>query len=204
MRDPQNIIQLAELPVDMLGFIFYDKSPRFAGAVKPEAVAALPAGIERVGVFVDADRRYVLETAKRFGLAALQLHGKERPELCSELRREGYKVIKAFSVAGEKDFEICAEYETVCDYFLFDTKTDAHGGSGQKFDWQMLSAYRLSVPFFLSGGIGPEDAALFVSVQPLHPQPYAIDINSRFEIEPGLKDIEKIKTFLTAFSKKRE
>lgn len=200
MKNPENIRQLIELPIDMLGLIFYDKSPRFAGNLAPEALEPIPENIKKVGVFVNASKDYILATAKRYGLDMLQLHGSESPEFCRDLRAAGCEIIKTFSVSETNDLKRCSLYESACDFFLFDTKTPAFGGSGRKFDWQILSEYKGAKPFFLSGGIGEEvfdSESLKSSVDTV--LPYALDLNSRFEIEPGLKDIEKLRKVLSKF-----
>lgn len=193
MGDTVRMHQLAQLPVDMLGFIFYSKSPRYvAGKIDPAEIANLPANIERVGVFANAGSEEIHEMAESYFLTAIQLHGTETPERCKELKAEGYTILKAFNIANENDYEAYAPY---CDYFLFDTPSAQHGGTGQKFDWKLLQNYKGSVPFLLSGGIGPDDAEALKQI--VHPQFAGIDINSKFEIEPGVKNIELIKEFLS-------
>lgn len=195
MKYPDNLAEVARLLPDYLGFIFYEKSPRYmADTLSPEAVRSLPAGIQRVGVFVDATTEFVQLAAERYGLDALQLHGHESPEQCQMLRKSGCPVIKVFSVGGESfDFEVLRPYQTAVDFFLFDTKGKQPGGNGQVFNWELLRDYPLDTPFFLSGGIGPEHAELFHRLD--LPQLHALDVNSRFETEPGRKDVGILTTF---------
>lgn len=195
MRDSQNIQDVTVLNPDFLGFIFYAKSSRYAATVNKTVLAALPLNIKKVGVFVDDSVEQMRQTAQEFGLDALQLHGGETPLQCLQLREEGYTILKAFSIAEEADFEILEDYGDCCDYFLFDTKTPQHGGSGQKFDWNLLNNYRGVTPFFLSGGIDLDDVEVIKVIK--HPQLVAVDINSCFEIKPALKDVGKLKEFIS-------
>lgn len=195
MRHPQNIEALGNLPVNFMGLIFYPNSPRFAGDLLPEELLVLlPDHIRKVGVFVNADLDYLLETAEKYGFHYIQFHGNESVEFIRKVKSSlKVKTIKAFNVAKAEDFEATEAYSGEVDYFLFDTKTDQHGGSGKKFDWEILKAYQGETPFFLSGGIASEDASALKSLN--HPKLFAIDINSKFELEPGLKDISKIDHF---------
>ena len=194
MKDPENIKALAELPVDMIGLIFYEKSPRCVDDCDAEKINALSLTIPKVGVFVDASLEFILEKKGKFQLQLVQLHGKESPEFCLELRKENIQVIKSFQIKTVEDFKTCQLYEDCCDYFLFDTPTPEYGGSGNKFDWELLSAYTGKTPFFLSGGIAPEDAKIIKQLN--FPQLFAVDINSRFEKAPGIKDIDILQQFL--------
>jgi len=192
MGDTARMHQLATLPIDMLGFIFYPKSPRYVvGRIDPEEIAKLPASVQKVGVFVNAESDEIHEIAESYFLTAIQLHGIESPELCRELKSEGFTIVKAFNLNIENDYEAYTPY---CDYFLFDTPSVKHGGTGQKFDWTLLENYTGSIPFLLSGGIGPDDAEAVKKIN--HPKFAGIDINSKFEIEPGVKNKEQIKRFL--------
>lgn len=195
MRDPGNISGVvAELP-DYLGFIFYPKSKRFAGfEAVPEVLVAIPESVKKVGVFVDETPEKVLETVQNWNLEVVQLHGHETPEYCRQIQASGITVFKAFSVDESFDFATLEAYSAVCDYFLFDTKGQLPGGTGQKFNWQLLENYLGDVPFFLSGGVGPDDLEDVLNFT--HPQLFGIDINSCFEISPALKDIEKVKNFI--------
>lgn len=192
MRDEENIRQLEQLDIDWIGFIFYPDSPRFAG----KRVEYLPAKIKKIGVFVDQNPQVIRELAADNQLYAIQLHGSEPPWYCINLRLEGYKLIKSFGI--DKDGHLpnaqLNAYEGKCDYYLFDTKTELHGGSGEKFNWSSLENYKGETPFILSGGISPEDADAIKSIQ--HPKFAGIDINSRFEHQPGIKNIEAIKNFI--------
>lgn len=193
MGDTVLMHQLATLPVEMLGFIFYPKSPRYiVGKIDPVEIAKLPDNINRVGVFVNAESEEIHEMAESYYLTAIQLHGEESAELCKELNSEGYTILKAFNLNKENDYEA---YTPFCDYFLFDTPSVQHGGTGQKFDWTMLEKYKGTTPFLLSGGIGPDDAEAVWRIN--HPQFEGIDINSKFEVEPGIKNIEQIRQFIT-------
>jgi phosphoribosylanthranilate isomerase len=194
LKSLENIAEIARLPIDMMGLIFYEKSPRYAGNLPPEALKPLPASIRKVGVFVNASKETILEKVQPYDLQMVQLHGQETPALCSELRATGIEVIKAFPVAEAADFQLALNYEAACDYFLFDTKTPQYGGSGKQFDWKILSAYTGKTPFFLSGGIGLEDLETIKHLK--HPLLYAIDLNSRFETAPGVKDINKLKQLI--------
>lgn len=197
MKYPQNIEALGILPVHFMGLIFYPKSPRYAGDLDSDELALLlPDHIRKVGVFVDADKDDILEKAERYQLHYIQFHGNESVGLIREVKsgmKQKIKTIKAFNVSSAEDFEKAKSYTSEVDYFLFDTKTDKHGGSGNKFDWSILDAYKGKTPFFLSGGISPEDVEAIKTIR--HPKLFAIDINSRFEMEPGLKDINKIEKF---------
>ncbi|MDR3339321.1 MAG: bifunctional indole-3-glycerol phosphate synthase/phosphoribosylanthranilate isomerase, partial [Candidatus Symbiothrix sp.] len=195
MKHPSNIAELSQLPIDMMGLIFYEKSPRYAGDLDADALRVIPENIWKIGVFVNASETKVLDKVERYDLQAVQLHGNETPEYCKKMKEKGIVVIKTFQIAEPEDFTYCTLYNKYCDFFLFDTKTPQYGGSGKKFDWQILSAYTGKTPFFLSGGIGLEDAEFIRNLN--FPGLYAVDLNSKFEILPGTKDIEKIKTFLT-------
>lgn len=193
MKNPENIEALSLLPIDFMGLIFYQKSPRYAGELTFENVNMLSSQIQRVGVFVNSDFNYIIQQVNKYNLDLVQLHGSESVGFCKELNRE-IPIIKAFNVSDVSDFEQVKAYEDVCDYFLFDTKTLQYGGSGQKFDWQILNAYEGKLPFFLSGGISAEDVESIKQIK--HPMFYGIDLNSKFEIEPGLKDITLLEQFI--------
>lgn len=188
MRDPDNIRQLAALPVDLVGLIFHEPSPRHAGGL---AAGLLPPSPPAVGVFVDAPLEVVLERVGRHALHAVQLHGDEPPAYREALRRRGIKVIKALHVATAADLRATAPAEESSDYLLFDAATP---GSGKKFDWGLLRAYAGRLPFFLGGGVGPGDAAALRRLR--HPLLHAVDVNSRFETAPGLKNIQAIEQFI--------
>ena len=194
MRDGDNITQAELLPIDMMGFIFYPKSPRYVYEM-PEC---MPKQTFRVGVCVNEDKESIKMMADRFGLHQIQLHGNESPEYCWSLQKEGYQLIKAFAIKNEKDLKSVKEYEPYCKMFLFDTKCEEYGGSGTQFDWNILNKYHGDIPFMLSGGINSFSASALKEFT--HPLLVGYDINSRFEIEPGLKDINKIKLFLEELS----
>jgi phosphoribosylanthranilate isomerase len=196
MRDSQNIAEASELSPNVMGFIFYPQSPRYAGLVlEPDTTTMIPASIKKAGVFVNADFEVISEMIEKYTLDIVQLHGDESPELCFRLKEIGVGVIKAFSIRDVKTFMQCAEYIDITDYFLFDTLTSGHGGSGLRFDWNILQRYNSDHPFFLSGGIGPNDIDDIMKIS--YPGFYGIDINSRFESAPGLKDISTLKKFIT-------
>ncbi|GAB6007575.1 phosphoribosylanthranilate isomerase [Dysgonomonas reticulitermitis] len=194
MKYPGNIRELNKLPVDFTGLIFHKKSPRYVDDLKPADIRnSFHGGKEKVGVFVNADMDYIIQMVNEYTLYLIQLHGDESPDFCKELNKTA-PVIKAFSITENFDFDQTKAYEDICDYFLFDTKTPRHGGSGLKFDWKILDRYSGNTPFFLSGGISSEDAERIKEIQ--HPQLYAVDLNSRFETAPGLKDIELVEQFI--------
>ncbi|PST83743.1 N-(5'-phosphoribosyl)anthranilate isomerase [Pedobacter yulinensis] len=197
MREAGNISELAELAPDYMGFIFYEASPRFAGAMQPQILASLPAAIARTGVFVNTPPARVADAVTHYGLDAVQLHGSESPADCAAIAacftgRPRPELIKAFGVDPGFDFSQTAAYENVADYFLFDTRSPAHGGSGKTFDWNLLAGYKGSKAFFLSGGIGPEHLANLLRLD--DSRLYAVDLNSRFELAPALKDIAELAT----------
>ncbi len=194
MRDPQNLRQLLALKPDFIGFILYPGSKRFVGEDFSLSVD-IPSPIKRVGVFVDALLPEVIEWSNRLELDYVQLHGAESKDYCQELSKMGLKVIKSFGVKESFNFKQLKEYTPWCSYFLFDTKTPLHGGSGEQFNWTLLDKYNESLPFFLSGGIGPEDVDSVLSYK--NPHFYALDINSRFETEPAMKNIVQLKKFIT-------
>ncbi|MEM7162143.1 MAG: phosphoribosylanthranilate isomerase [Bacteroidota bacterium] len=175
---------------DYVGLIFYGPSKRYVGE-SLESFDARPSKI--VGVFVNASAQTISKKIKTYGLDMVQLHGDESPALCAELRRET-QVMKAFGIAEAEDFAACAAYEKACDYFLFDRKTPLYGGSGQQYDWALLEAYRGERPFFLSGGIGPEDAKRIKAIA--HEKLWGVDINSAFEDAPGVKNVADVSAFI--------
>ncbi|GAA4355456.1 phosphoribosylanthranilate isomerase [Hymenobacter saemangeumensis] len=192
--EEENLLAVAGLRPDFVGFIFHPASARYAGGrLRTTAVRALPANIRPVGVFVNESTASVLATAHSFGLHAVQLHGQETPAQCAELRAAGLLVIKAFSIGEELDQEKLRPYAGVCDYFLFDTQGRQPGGNGQVFDWELLRGYSLGVPYFLAGGLAPEHAE---QLQRLRlPGLVGLDLNSRFETSPGLKSPELLQNF---------
>lgn len=196
MRDAENISAVVAVAPDFIGFIFYPKSPRFIGDEPvPEIFSAVPASIKKVGVFVNELPETIIQVCGNWKLDAVQLHGQETPEVCRQIKQSGLMVFKAFSVDETINPGQFLPYAGVCDYFLFDTKGQLPGGTGQKFDWQMLDDYQLNVPFFLSGGIRPDDVEQIKKFS--HPQLAGVDLNSGFEDKPGLKNIKKLYEFIT-------
>lgn len=198
MRYAANIAEIAELKPDYLGFIFYDKSPRFISAVSSELIKYVPSEIKTVGVFVDEELEIIIQKIDSLDLKAAQLHGNETPDFCKTLKDKfpNVEIIKAFGIDENFDFSILENYVSVVDFFLFDTKTAAHGGSGKQFDWTILEKYNLQTPYFLSGGIDVED--VYTIKQITDERLIAIDLNSRFETKPGLKNVTKTKSFINA------
>lgn len=194
MKDPGNIEAVAALHPDFMGFIFYPKSPRYAEPLSPETLDAIPASIKKIGVFVNEDLENILTIVYKYKLNGVQLHGSEMVSMCAQLKEAGLIVIKAFPIAEAINFIPAKRYEGVCDYFLFDTKTDAYGGSGLKFNWEILDEYRGETPFFLSGGIANDDVEAIRKIN--HPKFAGIDLNSKFEIRPGEKSVELLRIFL--------
>ncbi len=194
MRQASNIAAVAELQPDYLGFIFYQKSPRVISDVSAELIKYVPSAIKTVGVFVDEDLQIVKQYVIKYNLKAVQLHGQENVDYCETLKSTGVEVIKAFGIGENFDFSKLEAYLNVVDYFLFDTQTPAHGGSGKVFDWNLLVNYKFQKPYFLSGGI---DLTHVETINKINdPRLYAVDVNSKFELEPGLKDVEKLKEFI--------
>jgi phosphoribosylanthranilate isomerase len=196
MTQPDNIAALATLPVDMMGFIFHPASPRCL-RLAPEEMPPLPRSIRKVGVFVDADIDTVRRTIEQYRLDGVQLHGSETKEYCRIIKGlyPGVTLIKAFPVSRPHDFPQMKGYTYMCDYFLFDAKTALPGGSGQKFDWELLKTYLHLKPFFLSGGIAPDDVYRVKFLG--HRRCYGADVNSCFETAPGVKNIDLLRTFIT-------
>lgn len=197
MRDAGNIRSIAALQPDYMGFIFYERSKRFTG--KDFTIPEISPAIKKVGVFVNEKKEKILETVRKYNLYAVQLHGEESPEFCQELG-SSVRIIKAFGISKKFDFSILGKYEKSCSCFLFDTKTEDYGGSGNAFDWSLLNNYKGRIPFFLSGGIDLNHMKQIPNLKSQTRLPdgqvsnlYAIDVNSKFEISPGIKDIEKIK-----------
>ncbi len=190
LRD--NISEVMTLQPDYVGFIFYKKSPRYVGEdfMLPEIKDT---GVKKVGVFVNESSDFVLDTVRRNYLDFVQLHGDESSAYCEELKRKGIKIIKAFSVGETFKFDVLNTYEPVVDFFLFDTPTSQYGGSGKTFNWSMLKKYNMNKQYFLSGGIGLENIEKVkeLNMNKIH----SLDVNSRFEVQPGLKDIATLEEF---------
>jgi phosphoribosylanthranilate isomerase len=189
MKYPENILEVGSLLPDYMGFIFWEKSARYFDVIIPE----LPKSVKKVGVFVNETLAGILEKTKKHDLQAVQLHGNESVEFCMDLKNKidnSIEIIKVFSVNDDFDFEVLKPFESVCDYFLFDTKGKLPGGNGTTFDWKVLKKYPSTKPFFLSGGIGIEELENVKQVLKTSLPIYAIDVNSKFEIEPGLKNVQ--------------
>ena len=196
MKYHENIAGVAALQPDYLGFIFYKNSQRFVAEDTPEVSEA----IKKTGVFVNAPLAYIAEHIDKHNLKAVQLHGNETPEFCNTLKRQydqSLEIIKVFSIKDEFNFSVLEPYEALCDYYLFDTKGKLPGGNGYTFDWTVLEAYSSSKPYFLSGGIGIDqlDKINKFKKSKASTYCYALDVNSRFEKEPGLKSITRLKHF---------
>jgi phosphoribosylanthranilate isomerase len=192
MRESTNISELLKLSPDYMGFIFYAKSKRdVAGSLAIDLLHSFPNTTEKVGVFVNAEFDFVKGKVKQFNLDMVQLHGDETPEYCFDLRSNGVKVMKVFSVGNSFDFNQLEAFKPYVDFFLFDTKGKERGGNGALFDWSILKAYDQEIPFFLSGGIDLENLEQLSELKGMNL--HAIDVNSKFEIEPGFKDIERLK-----------
>lgn len=195
LRDEKNIRLLLEtvLP-DYLGFIFYEPSPRYAGEVLDISfLQHIKGSFKKTGVLVDASLSTAEWISSEYELDALQLHGNESAIFCASLRRPGLEIIKTFHLSESFNFHVLEDYAPVCDYFLFDTRGKHPGGNGMQFNWELLEKYQMSVPFFLSGGIDGQDAESIAQIR--HPALGGVDLNSRFEHNPGLKDVSKIKRF---------
>ena len=192
MRDSENIRQLLALKPDYMGFIFFEKSPRNVGNQLNEALLkSFPSTTQKVGVFVNASLDFVKAQVRTYGLDLVQLHGDESVEYTADLFAVGIRVMKVFSIGDSFDFKQLGQYNPFVEYFLFDTKGKTRGGTGEVFDWEILKGYDQEVPFFLSGGIDLENVEQLEELKDLNI--HAIDVNSRFELSPALKDIDQIK-----------
>lgn len=199
MREAVNIRQLLELDPQYMGFIFYEKSPRYVGEqLDVTLLLSIPKTTKKVGVFVNANFDFILKNVRKYGLDFVQLHGTETPEFCRNLKSKGINIIKAFAVDSSFNFMQLNNFKPYCDYFLFDTKGDNYGGNGQIFDWSLLLRYDNEKPFFLSGGIEVTSVEKLSEYNDLNI--HAVDVNSKFEIEPGLKDIKQLKILKSRLS----
>lgn len=193
--------QMEAMNVDFAGLIFYKESPRYIGnKITKEELKDADFELKKVGVFVDPEMIDVLDAIDEYGLDMVQLHGNESPEMCENLSDE-VEVIKAFRITDNQDLDIdkmVMPYDEVCDYYLFDTAglKESIGGTGRQFDWNILNRAKIEKPFFLSGGIGPDDVEKLRAFR--HPDLFAFDVNSRFEKEPGVKDIPALLKFITS------
>lgn len=193
MREPENIREVERLGIDWMGFIFYEKSKRHV----PALPAYMPTQVKRIGVFVDYTLTEILDKVEEFHFDGVQLHGNESPQFCKELREKApYPILinKAFGILTEEDIHPIEAYEGVCDYYVFDTKTPSKGGSGNAFDWNILQAYKGDTPFLLSGGLSIDN--LEEMLQFHHERMAGIDLNSKFEISPALKDASLLEKYI--------
>lgn len=202
LRDKENIQAIMdEATPDYAGFIFYKKSPRYiTDEAMQQLIDIIPDSVNKVGVFVNEDLAVMEEKAERFQLDFLQLHGNEPAKLCETLRNKGYRVIKAFSLEKKFDFDLLLDYMPHVNFFLFDTKGENFGGNGYSFDWDILKSYDQKVPFFLSGGIGLHNIEEVKDY--LDMNIHALDVNSKFEVSPGQKDVpalQELKTIIKGF-----
>jgi phosphoribosylanthranilate isomerase len=207
ITEMKQLQQLDGLDIDFAGMIFYKDSPRYAGDKLPKKeVKKADFDLKKTGVFVNPELIDVLDAIDEYGLEVVQLHGDESPEMCDDLSGE-VEVIKVFRLTGNENVDaLIAPYDAVCDYYLFDTggissslgggQEEAFGGTGQQFDWSILSKAKIEKPFFLSGGIGLEDVAKIKAFK--HPDLFGVDINSKFESSPGVKDMSKVLQFKVA------
>jgi len=193
MREPSNIVEVAGLQPEYLGFIFYKKSPRCVPA-DFKIPAEFPTTVKRVGVFVDEDLEQVITRVHQHHLDFVQPHGNESVAFCEKLKEQSIGVIKVFSVEDEFDFNVTKTYSDVADYFLFDTKGKYRGGNGQAFDWNLLQRYDQETPFFLSGGLSVDNISNVNTLKNLNL--HAIDVNSGLESTPAVKDVVKVEEFI--------
>jgi phosphoribosylanthranilate isomerase len=189
LMDGENIKAVTALRPDYMGFIFYGPSPRFVSDLPAEVLDNIPPYIEKAAVFVNEKAETINALIHKYNFDIIQLHGSESVEFCASFKNK-VTVFKAFGISGDFDFEQLKDYADSVDFFLFDAKTEIYGGSGNTFDWTVLDKYKLNVPFFLSGGISPDNLEDVKNID--HPQFYGIDLNSKFETAPGIKNIEQL------------
>ena len=194
MRDGDNIRAVERLDIHWMGFIFYPGSPRYVPDEDKYNIAIQSCKKVRVGVYVNENKDEILRKVMKYRLDYVQLHGDESADFCRRLQEDGCAVMKAFSVSSVIDFRQTALYEPFVNFFLFDTKGSIWGGTGRRFDWSVLKVYQGRTPFLLSGGIGPEHITELLEFR--HPLLAGIDLNSRFELSPGLKDGVMIERFV--------
>ena len=198
LREKVNILAIDTLSIDFLGLIFYEKSPRFVENNTENNSDIPTTNAPKVGVFVNSSLEYILEKIQKYQLKYIQLHGNESSDFVKEIyqkiKEKNIKIIKAISIDNEIDNVFLSAFVPFCDYFLFDTKGTNHGGNGVKFNWQILQDYQLKTPFLLSGGISADEVAEIKNIK--HTQFAGIDINSKFEIKAGLKDVKMIENFI--------
>jgi len=207
MREPDNIRDVANLDINLMGFIFYPKSPRYVMRERAWHYKVMPwakpKGVNTVGVYVDEMPQTIITHVYNYDLDYVQLHGHESPVLIDNLRatldpdiHAGIKFIKALSISSAADLEQCKAYEGHADLFLFDTRCPSYGGSGKQFDWDVLDAYHSTTPYLLSGGVSSDDAERAIDFVSKHPQCIGIDLNSNFEDAPAMKNVEKLDAFI--------
>jgi len=201
LKNRENIREIVSCKPDFLGFIFYPPSPRYVGEnFDMRLIRNIPPYINKTGVFVNQDFDTIIRLVERYGLNFVQLHGDEDASFAAALKAKRIAVIKAFRIDSTFDFKNTESFLSSCEYFLFDSKSESYGGSGEKFDWQVLSRFTFGKPFFLSGGITPDDGNSIMAIQ--HPFLLGIDINSGFETSPGFKDVFKVNEFIQVIKKK--
>lgn len=200
MKYPDNIFEVANLKPDYMGFIFYSKSVRFVNKDEvKETIKEIPMDIAKVGVFVNHPFSEVIDICQRLELDFAQLHGKEPLDYTNEIKNKGIDIIKVFHMDNNFDWSQTKEFSSIADFFLFDTSSHQYGGSGQKFDWKLLTNYKDDTPFFLSGGIALDDIPIIKKLK--HSQLWGIDINSRMESSPAFKNIDRVQTFINELKK---
>ncbi|GEM65667.1 N-(5'-phosphoribosyl)anthranilate isomerase [Sphingobacterium faecium NBRC 15299] len=197
MKDLDNMLDLIKLPIDYMGLIFYEKSKRYVSSLDAHFIKSIQ-GIKKIGVFVNATEQEILEKIDTFGLTGIQLHGHEDPNFCLQFKSRGIVVIKSFGIDESFDWQSLVKYDDAVDYFLFDTKSVNHGGTGIQFDWSLLKNYKLEKPYFLSGGLSAENV-ITASQFPDH-RLYGLDLNSKFEFKSGIKNVELLEQTLKNIS----
>lgn len=202
LREPDNIRRIAALTPMLMGFIFYKDSPRYAGEMPADTIKNLPSYVRPVAVFVNESEEEIDRICSRYGIRIIQLHGSETPEFCLAMQEKGYTVFKAVGIGDSMSFDRLRPYEGKVTMFVFDTLSSRHGGSGRKFNWDLLEDYPLHTPYLLGGGIGPDDVENVVGA--VRPMMAGIDINSGFEESPGRKDMRKLLKFILALRKYNE
>lgn len=200
MRDTNNITQVTTLGPDYMGFIFYPASPRYVG-VDFKLLDKVKSPVVRVGVFVNTGNEEIMRQSTIVGFDHVQLHGNEGVQQAAALKDSGFKVIKVFSVDDAFDFRVTRQFDRVVDFFLFDTSGKLYGGNARTFNWKVLQRYDQNVPFFLSGGISPENVEDITALEGMNL--HALDVNSGVEEAPGLKDLKKLKTLFDTVDKIR-
>jgi phosphoribosylanthranilate isomerase len=201
LKNRENIREIVSCKPDFLGFVFYPQSPRYVGEnFDVRLMRSIPPYINKTGVFVNQETDTIIRLVERYGLNYVQLHGDEDTSCTTALKARKIGIIKAFRIDEKFDFRNTEPFLSICEYFLFDTKSEMYGGNGKKFDWQVLSRFCYSKPFFLSGGISPDDGDSITAFQ--HPHLLGIDINSGFEVIPGIKDVFKVNEFIKVIKRK--